>query len=185
VRVIVAITGASGAIYGIRTLEALREHGVETELIISKTAQRILELETGRKLEELKALANRFYFEDDMFAPPSSGSYPVDAMIVVPCSMRTLGCIAHGISDNLIRRAAEVALKEGRKLILVPRETPLSQVHLENMLLLKRAGAVILPACPAFYSRPKNVQDLVDFVVGKILEALGITHSLYPRWEGE
>jgi 4-hydroxy-3-polyprenylbenzoate decarboxylase len=184
VRIVIAITGASGAAYGVRTLEVLHGHGVETELIISKTAQKILELETGRKVEDLRALSTRFYSEEDMLSPLSSGSYPTDGMVIVPCSMKTLACIANGISDNLIARAAEVTLKQERKLVVVPRETPLDQIHLENLLRLKAAGAIILPACPGFYHRPKSIQDLVDFMVGKILEALGLPHQLYRGWRG-
>jgi 4-hydroxy-3-polyprenylbenzoate decarboxylase len=153
-------------------------------LIISKTAQKILELETGRKVEDLRALSTRFYSEEDMLSPLSSGSYPTDGMVIVPCSMKTLACIANGISDNLIARAAEVTLKQERKLVVVPRETPLDQIHLENLLRLKAAGAIILPACPGFYHRPKSIQDLVDFMVGKILEALGLPHQLYRGWRG-
>lgn len=182
VHLVLAITGSSGVAYGVRTLEVLRELGVEIDLIISRMAEKILELETGRMLEEVKALATRSYSQDDLLSPLSSGSYPTDGMVIVPCSMKTLSCIANGISNNLITRAAEVTLKQGRKLILVPRETPLNQIHLENMLRLGRAGAVILPACPGFYHHPKSVQDLVDFVVGKILEVLGLTHELYQRW---
>jgi 4-hydroxy-3-polyprenylbenzoate decarboxylase len=178
------MTGASGVIYGVRTLEVLHELGVETELIVSKTAQKILEIEAGRKVEDLKALSTRFYSEEDMFSPLSSGSYPTDGMVIVPCSMKTLACVAQGISDNLIARAAEVTLKQGRRLVVVPRETPLNQIHLENLLRLKAAGAVILPACPAFYHRPSTIQDLVDFIVGKILEALGLQHQLYRGWSG-
>jgi 4-hydroxy-3-polyprenylbenzoate decarboxylase len=183
-RIVVGITGASGIIYGVRTLEVLHDCGIETELIISKTAQKILELETGKRAEDLINLCKHYYSNDDLFAPISSGSYPTDGMVIVPCSMTTLACIAHGISDNLIRRAAEVTLKEGRKLVLVPRETPLNQIHLENMLSLQRAGAVILPACPAFYHRPSSIQEIVDFVVGKILDIFEIPHQLYRRWKG-
>ena len=184
-RIVVAITGASGVIYGVRTLEVLHHCGVEVELIVSKTAQKILEMETGKRIEDLKPLCRHLYSEDDLLSPLSSGSYPTDGMVIVPCSMRTLACIAHGISDNLIRRAAEVALKEGRKLVVVPREAPLSQIHLENMLSLKRAGAIILPACPGFYHRPTSIQELIDFVVGKILEVFEIPHQLYHGWKGE
>jgi len=183
-RIVVGITGASGIIYGVRTLEVLHDCGIETELIISKTAPKILELETGKRVEDLISLCRHYYSNDDLFAPISSGSYPTDGMVIVPCSMATLACIAHGISDNLIRRAAEVTLKEGRKLVLVPRETPLNQIHLENMLSLQRAGAVILPACPAFYHRPSSIQEIVDFVVGKILDIFEIPHQLYRRWKG-
>lgn len=181
---IVAITGSSGVVYGARLLEACRELGIETDLIISEAAQTLLELELGKKADELRKLATRSYSPDDMMAPIASGSHKVDGMVIAPCSMKTLGSIASGVSDNLITRAADVTLKQNRPLVLVPRETPLNLIHLENMAKLRRAGATILPASPAFYYRPAEISDLVDFVVGRILEMFGVEHELYRRWEG-
>jgi 4-hydroxy-3-polyprenylbenzoate decarboxylase len=183
-RLLIAITGASGAPYGLRLLEACRDLGVETELIISRNAEKILELELEKTAADLERLATRSYSPDDLEAPPASGSYPVDGMVVIPCSMKTLGEIANGISQNLITRAADVILKQNRTLVLVPRETPLNLIHLENMVKLKRAGAIILPPAPAFYIRPKRISDLVDFIVGRVLEMFRIEHHLYPRWAG-
>lgn len=183
-RLVVAITGASGALYGLRFLEACQRLGIETELIISKNGQRMLELELEKTAADLHRLATRHYSPDDLEAPPSSGSHPIDGMVVIPCSMKTLGEIANGISHDLITRAADVTLKQNRRLVLVPRETPLSLIHLENMAKLGRAGAIILPAAPAFYIKPEKITDLVDFIVGRVLEMFGIDHDLYPRWAG-
>lgn len=180
----VAITGASGVIYGVRTAEALHSSGAEVHLIVSKTAEKLLKLETGRDLSELSKSCSKLHNPEDIFSELSSGSNAADAMVVVPCSMKTLSKIANGISDDLICRAAEVVLKQGKKLVLVPRETPLNSIHLENMLKLQKAGAVILPASPAFYHAPKNIMDLVDYIVGRILEVLGLPHELYERWAG-
>lgn len=184
VRLVAAITGSSGVVYGVRLLEVCRELGIDTELIVSKSAETILELELGKKVDELEKLASVVYSPDDMTAPIASGSYKTDGMVIAPCSMKTLGAIASGISDNLITRAADVTLKQERKLVLVPRETPLNLIHLENMAKLKRAGATILPASPAFYTKPKEISDLIDFIVGRILEMFEVEHELYHRWEG-
>jgi len=181
---VVAITGSSGVIYGVRLLEACRKLGIETDLIISKAAEILLELELGKKAEELQKLATRSYTPDDLTAPIASGSYRVDAMVIAPCSMKTLGAVASGVASDLISRAADVTLKQGRPLVLVPRETPLNLIHLENMVKLKRAGATIIPAAPAFYHKPEKISDLVDFIVGRILEMFGVEHGLYRRWEG-
>ncbi|MEM0358611.1 MAG: UbiX family flavin prenyltransferase [Candidatus Hadarchaeales archaeon] len=181
---IVALTGSSGVVYGVRFLEVCRELGIETDLILSEAGKEILRLEMGKEPEEVEKLASRKYGENELTSPLSSGSYEVDGMVIVPCSMKTLACVANGISGNLITRAADVMLKQGKPLVLVPRETPLSLIHLENMLKAKRAGAVVLPACPAFYHGAKNLSDLVDFIVGKILDVLGIKHRLYRRWGG-
>ncbi|MDF2954513.1 UbiX family flavin prenyltransferase [Candidatus Alkanophaga liquidiphilum] len=183
-RIVVAITGASGVIYGIRLLEVLKERA-ETILIVSNTAKKLIPLETGFKIEDVYGLASRVYENAELTAEVSSGTAKYDGTAVVPCSMKTLGCIAAGISATLITRVAEVCLKEGRRLVLVPRETPLSTVHLENMLALRRAGAIILPACPAFYHEPKSTSDLVDFIVMKVLDALGMENELVPRWGTE
>ena len=181
-RLVVAITGASGAIYGRRLLEVLRELGIETHLIISRAGEKVVRLELGVDPKELKRLADRVYEPEDLDAPISSGSYPVDGVVIAPCSMRTLAAIAHGLASNLILRAADVAIKERRPLILVPRETPLSPIHLRNMLVLAELGVRIIPACPAFYHQPKTISDLVDFVVGRVLDALGIRHELFRRY---
>jgi len=181
-RIIVAITGSSGVVYGVRLLEECKKLGIQTELIISKAAETLLKLELGKSAADLKKLATKSHSPDDMMATIASGSYKVDGMAVVPCSMKTIGAIANGIADNLITRAADVTLKQERRLVLVPRETPLNAIHLENMLKLKRAGAVILPAMPAFYHGPKEISDMIDFVVGRILEMFGVEHKLYRKW---
>ncbi len=179
--VLVAITGASGAVYGIRLLQVLKEKGMGVSCIISDAAHKILEyeLEPG----ELGCVEG-CYNESEIGAPFSSGSAGVDAMVVVPCSMKTLSSIANGLSDNLITRSADVMIKERRRLVLVPRETPLSPVHLENMLKLSKIGVTILPAMPGFYHKPKKIEDLIDFIVGKILDSLDIENRLYSRWKG-
>ena len=181
-RLVVAITGASGVTYGARFLEVCRKLKIETDLVISKTAELLLDLELGKKRGELEKQATSSYSPDDLQAPIASGSQVRDAMVIIPCSMGTLGKVASGITDNLITRAADVTLKQRKPLVLVPRETPFNAIHLENMLKLHRAGAVILPASPAFYHKPQQIQSLVDYVVGRVLEVLGIEHHLYSRW---
>ncbi|MCD6248547.1 MAG: UbiX family flavin prenyltransferase [Hadesarchaea archaeon] len=183
-RLILAITGCSGVIYGVRLLEVCRELGIETDLIISPAGEQILAMELKKSAEDLRKLATRSYSYHDLSAPISSGSVRTDGMVIAPCSMKTLGLMASGITSNLISRSADVVLKQNRPLILVPRETPLNLIHLENMIKLKRAGATILPAMPAFYHEPKEIGDLVDFVVGKVLDLLGVEHQLYRRWRG-
>jgi 4-hydroxy-3-polyprenylbenzoate decarboxylase len=178
-RVVVGITGASGIIYGLKLLENLK---VEKHLIMSKNGKKILEYETEYKIEEVKKLADYYYENEDLFAKISSGSFKFDAFAIVPCSASTFSKIANGIADNLITRVASVCLKERRKLIIVPRETPLSTIHLQNLAKLSELGAIILPAMPAFYHKPKKIDDLVSFVVGRILDVLGIEHELYERW---
>jgi 4-hydroxy-3-polyprenylbenzoate decarboxylase len=181
-RLIVAVTGASGVIYGKRLLEVLREKKVETHLIVSKAAEKVVEHELGVAKKDLERLASYFYSVDDLGSPLMSGSFQTDGMVIIPCTMKTLAGIAHGYSDNLILRAADVTLKERRKLIVVPRETPLSVVHLRNMLAVAELGVVVVPAMPAYYHKPKKIGDLVDFVVGRVLDCLGIEHSLFRRW---
>ena len=195
-RVIVAFTGASGLPFGLRLLECLFAAGVQVDLVYSAAAQMVARQECDLTLptqprEATRVLGERYgardgqltvYSRDDWMAPMASGSNPGDAMAICPCTMGTLGAVANGLADNLIERAADVMLKERRPLVLVPRETPLSAIHLENMLKLARAGAVILPPAPGFYLQPKSVADLVDFVVARILDHVGVANTLLPRW---
>ncbi|KPV62173.1 MAG: 3-octaprenyl-4-hydroxybenzoate carboxy-lyase [Candidatus Bathyarchaeota archaeon BA1] len=181
-RLIVAITGASGALYGKRLLEVLQDKNVETHLVISRVAERVIEHELGLAKKDLERLADHAYDVDDLLAPIVSGSFKTDGMVIIPCSMKTLAGIAHGYSDNLILRAADVTLKEGRRLVLVPRETPMHVIHLRNMLELAKQGVIIVPAMPAYYHKPKDIGDLVDFMVGKVLDILKVEHTLYKRW---
>ncbi|WP_067721349.1 UbiX family flavin prenyltransferase [Nocardia yamanashiensis] len=184
-RLIVGVTGASGAQLAIHLLTALREsRTVETHLVISKAAHRTLELETGLHSADLTALADVHHQRGDIAANIASGSYLTLGMVVVPCSMKTLAGIAHGYSDDLLTRAADVCLKERRRLVLVPRETPLSLVHLRNLTAVAEAGAVVLPPVPAFYQRPRSIDDLLAHWSGKILDQFGIQHRLFPRWTG-
>jgi len=185
-RIIVALSGASGIVYGIRLLEAARELGLETDLIMTDLAARMIGIETSLDPDQVNALATRVHDSFDFTSPLASGGIRHQGMVVIPCSMKTVAGIACGFSDNLLLRAADCTLKERRPLVLVPRETPLSAIHLRNMLTLAEAGAVILPACPGFYHRPRNIQGLVDHVVGKVFDILGIEHQLYRKWrEGE
>ena len=179
-RYIVAITGASGAIYGIRLLEELPG---EKHCIISDSGLKILEFETEKDIAYLEKLA-KVYRESEIESSFASGSFRFDAMVIAPASMNTVGKIAHGIADNLITRTASVALKERRRLVIVPRETPVSAIHLRNLTILAESGADIVLPAPAFYNRPKSVDDMVNFVIGRILDLLGIEHELYKRWEG-
>ncbi|VVB71598.1 Flavin prenyltransferase UbiX [uncultured archaeon] len=182
--IVVGISGASGVQYGVRLLQALREKECTTHLVVTDSARKIIEIETHQSLSEVFELASRFYEPHDFAAPVASGSHLFDAMVVIPCSMGTLSSIACGSSDTLITRTADVCLKEKRRLVLVPRETPLSLIQLRNMVSAAEAGAVILPACPAFYSRPESLEDLVDVLVGRVLDLLGLENDLYGRWEG-
>jgi len=184
VRLIVALSGASGAIYGIRALEVLRDLGIETHLVITDAAAETIRLETDFKKADVVRLATESHRIDDITSKIASGSYRSDGMLVIPCSMKTLAGISSGYSDNLLLRAADVTLKERRRLVLVVRETPLSLIHIENMATVTRAGAVVLPAMPAFYHRPKTVGALVDQVVGRALDMLGVKHGLSGRWDG-
>lgn len=195
--VCLALTGASGMPYGLRLLECLLAAGCRVQLLYSQAAQIVARQEMdfelpSRPADAKAALIAHFpsvdpdnlqvFGREEWFAPVASGSNPPDAMLVCPCSMGTLAAIAQGLSDNLIERAADVMLKEGRKLVLVPRETPFSQIHLENMLRLARAGAIILPPSPGFYQHPQTVQEIVDFVVARVLDQIGVTHTLIQRW---
>ncbi len=182
-KILLSIGGASGSIYGIRLLEELIKSDVEVHLVVSDGAKNILEHETVYAYDDLKKKANICYENDDLFAAPASGSFHLDGMIVAPCSMKTLSAIANGYGDTLTSRAASCCLKEGRKLVLVIRETPLDLPSIKNMLTAKQSGAVVLPAMPGFYHKPKTIADLVDFVVGKIFDQFNIEHSLFKRWD--
>lgn len=184
-RLIVALTGATGAIYGIRLLEMLRETDIETHLVMSKWAARTIVHETRYSIEEVQALATEVYPLADQGAAISSGSFLTMGMVVAPCSMRTLAAIAHGLGDNLIHRAADVVLKERRKLVLAVREAPFSDIHLENMLKLSRMGVVICPPAPAFYNQPQTVDDIVNYTVVRLLDQLGVHVDVRNRWTGD
>jgi flavin prenyltransferase len=184
-RIIVGITGATGAVFGVRVLEALRAAQVESHLVLSKWGQQTVEHETGLSLAQLREFATEVHATGNMAATVSSGSYITEGMIVAPCSMRTLAAIASGVGENLVHRAADVVLKERRKLVLMVRETPLSDIHLENMLRVSRAGAMILPPMPAFYNRPQTIDDLVDHIVARALDQFGIPAEFAKRWDGE
>ncbi len=194
-RIVVGITGASGSIYGLRLVEELLRANQEVSLLLSSAGRQVLVYETGLQLDSnpescLRQLCDHFaageslkcYGMDDFFAPVASGWNAPDTVVICPCSMGTLGRIAAGLSDSLLERVADVALKEKKTLLLVPRETPFNQIHLQNLLRVSQAGGQILPAMPAFYHKPQSIEDLVDFVVGKILDNLGISHQLFSPW---
>ena len=192
--VVVAITGASGAPYAVRLIQQLVEHAVPTWLIVSGHGWRLLETETEiATLEQLRAHAGaaefdkhvRVFDDKDRGAAPASGSARTGGMVICPCSMGTVAAIAHGTSRSLIERSADVVLKERRRLLLVPRETPLSLIHLENLTSVTRAGAIVIPAAPGFYNRPQRISDLVDFVVARVLDHLDVEHTLGKRWGGD
>jgi polyprenyl P-hydroxybenzoate/phenylacrylic acid decarboxylase-like protein len=184
-RLVVGITGASAPHLGIHLLRTLRRLGtVETHLVISQAAHRTIELETGMRPAEVAALADVVHRRGDIAAAVASGSFPTLGMAVVPCSMKTLAAVAHGYGDDLLTRAADVCLKERRPLVLVARETPLSLVHLRNMVAVTEAGATVLPPMPAFYQRPSSVEDVLAHLSGKVLDQFGIEHDVYPRWHG-
>lgn len=181
-RVIVGISGGSGAIYGVGLLKVLQELGVETHLVVSTMGEYNVSYECGIELEELKKLATYYHDNKNLAAPIASGSFKTDAMVIVPSSMKTVAAVANGFSDSLLTRAADVVIKEQRKLIMVPRETPLSAIHLENMLKLAKLGVVVMPPSPAFYSLPETIGDIVSMIVGRILDQIGIEHNLLKRW---
>jgi len=196
--IVVGITGASGSIYGLRLIEELLAAQKQVTVLLTNAGRQVLAFETGLELAEnpqecLQELQEYFKTGDKLsyhslnnfFAPVASGSSTPDAVVICPCSMGTVGRIAAGLSDNLLERVADVTLKENRKLLLVPRETPFNQIHLENLLRLSKAGAQILPAMPGFYQQPETVADLVNFLVGKILDNLGVAHQLFQRWGAE
>ncbi len=182
-KVIVGVSGASGVILAKRLLEVLKQKGVETHLVVSDGARQILSHEMPGG--DLGKLADKTYDPGDFSAAISSGSFKTDGMVVIPCSMKTLGAVANGIAHNLIVRAADVCLKQERKLVLVPREAPLSLIHLRNLVSCKEAGCTVIPPVLAFYPKPESVGDMVDFVVGKVLDSLGIENDLYERWKGK
>ena len=182
-RLIVAITGASGVIYGKRLLEVLHEKKIEVHLIVSKAAEKVAKHELKQTAKDLEKLATYAYDEHDLNAPFMSGSFQTDGMIIVPCTMKTLAGIASGYADNLILRAADVTIKEHRRLVIVPRETPLSVIHIRNMLTLAELGVFVVPAMPAYYHHPKKLEDSINFIVGKILDCFDIEHKLYKRWK--
>ena len=181
---VVAITGATGVVYGVRLLERLREAGVPTHLVMSKWAIQTMLLETSYTVDGVKRLATEVHSPDDFGASISSGSFLTRGMVVAPCSMRTLAAISTGSGTNLVHRAADVVLKERRTLVLLPREAPLSQIHLEHMLRLAKMGAVIFPPVPAFYQRPVTVDDLVDQTVMRVLDQFGLEVNAADRWQG-
>ena len=183
-RIVVGISGSSSPIYGIRTLEALGAAGVEVHLVISGGARLTIPLETRWTVEAVRALAHTTYDDQDLAAAISSGSFRTDGMVVVPCSMKTLAAIAYSFSADLLTRAADVTAKEGRKLVLVPRETPLHLGHLRNMVRAAEIGAVILPPVPAFYHAPQSIDDLINHTIGKILDQFNVPHTLFRRWTG-
>lgn len=180
--IVVAMTGATGAIYGIRTLEVLRAERIETHLVVSRWAEKTITAETSWKPAEVRALASHAYDEHDLDAPLASGELLTRGMVVAPCSMKSLAAVAHGITENLVHSAADVTLREGRRLLLLVRESPLSVIHLENMLTVARVGAIVMPPVPAFYAKPRTLEEMVDHTVGRMLDHFGIAHDLVRRW---
>lgn len=183
--IVVAITGASGVVYGKRLLEILNGLGNETAVVVTDPAKIIIEYELGIKEENITKLATKNYPPKDLTTSINSGSFLFESMVIVPCTMKTLSSIANGYANNAVTRCADVTLKERRKLVIVPRETPLRTVHLENMVKISQEGGIILPAMPGFYHKPQKTADMVDFIVGKILDVLGIDNNLFERWNGE
>lgn len=183
-RLIVGITGATGTIYGVRLLQMLQDTGIESHLVLSKWGTRTLIHETPYQLEQIQQMATYHYASQDQGAPISSGSFLTRGMVICPCSVRTLAAVAHGYGDSLIHRAADVVLKERRKLVLVVREAPLSDIHLENMLKLSRLGATVFPPVPAFYNHPQTIEDIVDQTVMRVLDQFEVHLSSRKRWDG-
>jgi len=181
-RLVVGITGATGAIYGVRLLEALRDAAVETHLVVSEWALKTIAVETSYRAEDVLGLADRTYRPDNQAAAIASGSFLTKGMIVAPCSVKSLSAIANGFADNLVTRSADVTMKEQRRLVLLVRESPLNAIHLENMLKLARAGVVIAPPVPAFYAAPRDLDDMVNHTVGRLLDQFQIPHQLTRRW---
>ncbi len=184
-RILVALTGASGTIYGVKVIQALKEIGHDVHLIISKWGEKTLKHETGLTREELVKQVSKIYDEDDLAAGPASGSFHLDSMIIAPCSMKTLAGIAHGYADNLIARAADCSLKEKRPLVLLVRETPMNLIHIRNMAQVTEAGAIVFPASPAFWHKPKTIDELVDSLVDRMLTHLKVKPKAEIEWLGE
>jgi len=180
-RIAVGVTGASGAVYGYTLIKALHDLGVEVHAVYTDMGKKVLAYECEYSLEHIKKYAV-VHDNADLFAPLASGSFKMNGMVVVPCSMNTLGALANASGRDLLTRAADVTIKERRKLVVVPRETPMTSIHLENMLKLSQAGAVIMPAAPGFYHKPETIEDIVTFMAGKILDILDIEHTLFKRW---
>lgn len=183
-RIIVGVSGASGATYAYRLIQVLADSGIEVHFVASKAGLEVLEYECGLTMVQLTQMVHKIYDVNRIDSAIASGSFPCESMVIVPCSMKTLGSLANGIAGNLLTRAADVTLKEGRKLVLVTRETPVHAIHLENMLKLSHAGARIVPACPGFYHRPQTIEELVDMLVGKICDTLNVDNDLFERWTG-
>jgi 4-hydroxy-3-polyprenylbenzoate decarboxylase len=184
-RIVVAITGATGAIYGVRLLQQLAATpGVETHLVVSDAASLTLHQEVGMQRRDVEALAHVVHRNRDVGASIASGSFQTDGMVVAPCSMKTLASVAHGLSDNLIARAADVVLKERRRLVLMVRETPFNLAHLRNMTAVTEMGGIVFPPLPSFYHRPASIEEMVDHTVARVIDLFGIEHSLAPRWAG-
>ena len=178
---LIAITGASGIDLAVKLIEKLQENGIQIELIISKLAQQLIKIESNYDKDYIENLATKIYDVDDLTAEPSSGSYLIDTMVIIPCSMKTLAAIANGYASNLITRAADVMIKEKRRLLLAVRESPFSAIHLENMLKLARLGVIIAPPVPSYYFNPKSIEDLNNHIIGRILDQLGIKSDI-KRW---
>jgi 4-hydroxy-3-polyprenylbenzoate decarboxylase len=183
-RIVVGITGATGTVLGVRTLQVLKDAGIETHLVLSKWGARTLLHETPYTVDYVKSLATCAYSDSDQGAPISSGSFITDGMIITPCSVRSLAAVAHGHGDNLVHRAADVILKERRKLVLVVREAPLSDIHLENMLKLSRLGVTIMPPMPAFYNHPQGLDDVINHIVMRTIDQFGVHLDVANRWQG-
>jgi polyprenyl P-hydroxybenzoate/phenylacrylic acid decarboxylase-like protein len=183
-RILVCLTGASGAIYGVRLIRTLKKQGYNVHLIISKWGEETLQYETGLAAKDLEGEVDKTYDERDLYAGPASGSFHLDAVIIMPCSMKTMAGIAHGYADNLIARAADCALKERRTLVLVPRETPLNLIHIRNMAAVTEAGAIVLPASPAFWHKPETVEELVDSVVDRVITHISASEKPFIEWTG-
>lgn len=183
-RIVVGVTGASGAVYGLRIIEKLSRTSAETHLIISRSGEKTIYLETGKKAADLKALVKYSWPPDDISAPLASGSFPTDGMVVAPCSIHTMSAIAHGITSNLITRAADVALKERRRLILMVRESPLHLGHLRTMASLAEMGAILAPPIPGFYNQPATIEELIDSSVDRVMDLLGLPDEQARRWSG-
>lgn len=182
-RIVVGMTGGSCTLYGVALLKALEQLNIESHLVVSRVGEQVVAHECGLTLKDLQAMATQSYDNMDLGAAISSGSFKTDGMVIIPCSMNTLAAVAAGVSSNLIQRAADVTMKERRRLVLVPREMPLSPIHLENMLKLSRMGVTIMPASPGFYHKPQTIGDLVNIMVGRTLDQLGIEGNLFQRWE--